>query len=99
MHDLTFNFLHRLRWFQLRDVQPVPSAKFLDCILYSREQLVKEYQAMPEKGDPEDLPQVFLFVPALDMPSAVFGSCLSESKHSYTLDDIHGFTSGALGDH
>lgn len=36
----------------------MPEAKFLDCILYSREQLVKEYQAMPEKGNPEDLPQV-----------------------------------------
>ena len=30
----------------------------LDIILYSREQLVKEYNAMPEKGDPGDLPQV-----------------------------------------
>ena len=39
-------------------MQPVPTAKFLDCILYSREQLVKEYQAMPEKGNPEDLLQV-----------------------------------------
>ena len=46
------------RWFLLQDVQPVAEAKFLDCILYSREQLVKEYEAMPEKGKPEDLPQV-----------------------------------------
>lgn len=46
------------RWFPLQDVQPIPEAQYLDCILYSREQLVKEYQAMPEKGDPEDLPQV-----------------------------------------
>lgn len=42
----------------LQDVQPIPEARFLDCILYSREQLVKEYKAMPEKGNPEDLPQV-----------------------------------------
>lgn len=45
------------RWFRLQDVQPVPQAKFLDCILYSREQLMKEYQAMPEKGNSKDLPQ------------------------------------------
>lgn len=45
------------RWFQLQDVQPVPEAKFLDCILYSRDQLMKEYEAMPEKGDPADLPE------------------------------------------
>ena len=30
----------------------------LDIILYSREQLVKEYNAMPEKGNPQELPQV-----------------------------------------
>jgi hypothetical protein len=31
-------------------VQPVPDAKHLDIILYSREQLIKEYQAMPSKA-------------------------------------------------
>ena len=46
------------RWFDAADVEPVPQAKMLDIILYSREQLVKEYNAMPEKGDPGDLPQV-----------------------------------------
>ncbi|DBB05958.1 TPA: hypothetical protein ACH3X3_009951 [Trebouxia sp. C0006] len=40
-----------------QDVQPVPEAKFLNCILYSRDQLMKEYEAMPEKGDPADLPE------------------------------------------
>lgn len=34
----------------------VPEAKFLDVILYSREQLVKEYEAMPGKGSPKALP-------------------------------------------
>lgn len=45
------------RWFQLQDVQPVPEAKFLDCILYSREQILKEYEAMPHKESQADLPQ------------------------------------------
>lgn len=30
-------------------MQPIPEAKFLDLILYSREQLIKEYKAMPSK--------------------------------------------------
>ena len=34
----------------------VPEAKYLDIILYSREQLVKEYAAMPSKGDGSHLP-------------------------------------------
>ena len=46
------------RWFCSSDVQ-VPEAKALDIILYSREQLVKEYGDMPvAKGNPEDLPNV-----------------------------------------
>jgi hypothetical protein len=45
----------RLRWFSAADVE-VPEAKFLDVILYSREQLVQEYEAMPGKGDPAALP-------------------------------------------
>lgn len=43
------------RWFPAVEVT-VPEAKFLDVILYSREQLVKEYEAMPGKGDPTSLP-------------------------------------------
>ncbi|EIE18622.1 flagellar associated protein [Coccomyxa subellipsoidea C-169] len=43
------------RWFPAEDVQ-VLEAKFLDVILYSREQLVQEYEAMPGKGDPAVLP-------------------------------------------
>jgi hypothetical protein len=47
------------RWFPEAAVQPVPEAKYLDLILYSREQLLKEYQAMPSKTggdvDPEKL--------------------------------------------
>lgn len=46
------------RWFTAGDVE-VPEAKHLDIILYSREQLVKEYQDMPvAKGSPDDLPNV-----------------------------------------
>ncbi|GFR41582.1 hypothetical protein Agub_g2303, partial [Astrephomene gubernaculifera] len=36
------------RWFSAADVE-VPEAKFLDIILYSREQLLAEYAAMPAK--------------------------------------------------
>ena len=35
----------------------MPEAKYLDVILYSREQLVKEHEAMPSKGDADALPQ------------------------------------------
>lgn len=36
----------------------MPQAKFLDIIVYSREQLTKEYDAMPDaKGDPALLPR------------------------------------------
>jgi hypothetical protein len=38
------------RWFKEADVAPLPKAKFLDVILYSREQLEKEYLAMPTKS-------------------------------------------------
>jgi hypothetical protein len=31
-------------------VQPVPEAAFLDIILYSREQLLQEYAAMPTRA-------------------------------------------------
>ncbi|KAK9807835.1 hypothetical protein WJX72_010616 [[Myrmecia] bisecta] len=44
------------RWFRERDVE-VPDAQYLDVILYSREQLIKEYEAMPTKGDPQQLPR------------------------------------------
>jgi len=37
------------RWFREADVAPLPEAKWLDVILYSREQLEKEYAAMPTK--------------------------------------------------
>jgi hypothetical protein len=36
------------RWFPAADVTAT-EAKWLDCILYSREQLSKEYAAMPIK--------------------------------------------------
>lgn len=48
-------YVLRHRWFPAADVE-VPEAKFLDVILYSREQLVQEYEAMPGKGDPAALP-------------------------------------------
>mmetsp|Transcript_4367 Transcript_4367/g.11853 ORF Transcript_4367/g.11853 Transcript_4367/m.11853 type:complete len:257 (+) Transcript_4367:57-827(+) len=46
------------RWFKAKDVE-VPEAAYLDLILYSREQLVKEYAAMPSaKGEGVELPNV-----------------------------------------
>jgi hypothetical protein len=46
-------------------VQPVPEAKHLDIILYSREQLLQEYAAMPSKtgGDAVDPEQLLPDVP------------------------------------
>jgi hypothetical protein len=38
----------------------VPEAKYLDLILYSREQLVKEYQAMPSKSGGDIDPEQYL---------------------------------------
>lgn len=46
--------LHR-RWFPASKVE-VPEAKFLDVILYSREQVVKEYADLPQKGLGSNLP-------------------------------------------
>lgn len=51
----------------------VNEAKFLDIILYSREQLVKEYEAMPSKGaaaggDLPDAPWGIISVKAQDEP-------------------------------
>ena len=43
------------RWFPADKVQ-ASKAKFLDLILYSREQLVKEHEAMPGKGPSDHLP-------------------------------------------
>lgn len=39
---------HVLRWFPREQVPP-PRARYLDLILYSREQLLKEYQDMPSQ--------------------------------------------------
>jgi hypothetical protein len=36
------------RWLRESDVSPLPAARFLDVILYSRAQLLKEYADMPE---------------------------------------------------
>lgn len=46
------------RWFSASDLtQGIPDAKYLDIILYSREQLVKEYADMPTKdGAGTELP-------------------------------------------
>ena len=44
------------RWFSAASVE-APEAKYLDIILYSREQLVKEYEAMPSKGSRDALPK------------------------------------------
>ncbi|GAB4817927.1 hypothetical protein N2152v2_004973 [Parachlorella kessleri] len=45
------------RWFPADQVQP-PPAKFLDIILYSREQLLKEYEALPYAEGNAELPGV-----------------------------------------
>ena len=45
------------RWFP-KDAVESRKAKVLDLILYSREQLVKEYDDMPEKGPSTSLPNV-----------------------------------------
>jgi len=44
------------RWFPAHKVD-TRKAKYLDLILYSREQLVKEHDAMPGKGPSESLPE------------------------------------------
>lgn len=51
------------RWFPEAEVQPVPEAAHLDLILYSREQLVEEYRAMPSKGQDQDPEQLLPNVP------------------------------------
>lgn len=43
------------RWIPAERVQ-LPEAAMLDVILYSRKQIVKEYEAMPAKGSPADVP-------------------------------------------
>lgn len=45
------------RWFPADQVTAT-KAKYLDVILYSREQMIKEYEALPSKsGSADDLPQ------------------------------------------
>eukprot|EP00884_Botryococcus_braunii_P007842 jgi/Botrbrau1/17059/Bobra.0258s0002.1 len=48
------------RWFPLENVGPLHEAKFLDIILYSRQQLLEEYKDLPTeaKGHPDSIPQV-----------------------------------------
>ena len=47
------------RWFPKSQVPAPPAAAFLDIILYSREQMIKEYEALPLEGrDAADLPNV-----------------------------------------
>uniref|UniRef100_A0A383V540 Flagellar associated protein n=1 Tax=Tetradesmus obliquus TaxID=3088 RepID=A0A383V540_TETOB len=65
------------RWFPESAVQPVPQAQHLDIILYSRQQLLQEYAAMPSKtggqaADPEqllpDVPWGIISIKAQDEP-------------------------------
>ena len=44
------------RWFPAEAVE-APEAQYLDIILYSRDQLVKEHEDMPSKGSADPLPQ------------------------------------------
>lgn len=47
------------RWFPKDQVPAPPAAAYLDIILYSREQMLKEYEALPLEGrDAADLPPV-----------------------------------------
>ena len=46
-------FLPGGRWFPAEAVT-APVAQFLDVILYSREQLLKEYEALPYKDGAQD---------------------------------------------
>ncbi len=69
-----------LRWFSTEDVE-VPVAKFLDVILYSREQLVKEYNDMPAgKGSSEALPDA-----PWGIIRCVVRAVHSRASHSYLL--------------
>ncbi|CAG9467509.1 unnamed protein product [Pedinophyceae sp. YPF-701] len=44
------------RWVNRSDVQPVPQAKMLDLILYSREQIIKERADLPAEDKQGDVP-------------------------------------------
>lgn len=44
------------RWFPSNAVPNPPTAKYLDIILYSRVQLIKEYEALPSTDKTQDLP-------------------------------------------
>lgn len=58
------------RWFPSNAVPNPPIAKYLDIILYSRDQLLKEYEALPSKdksnGDLPDAPWGIISIKAQD---------------------------------
>ena len=62
------------RWFPLEKLQAshIPTAKYLDIILYSREQMIKEYEALPLEGrstvDLPDAPWGIISIKAQNEP-------------------------------
>lgn len=55
------------RWIDRKDIQQVPTATWLDIILYSREQILKEDAAMGEMQSPNDAPWGIISVKAQDV--------------------------------
>ena len=66
------------RWVPASRVS-VPQAKMLDVILYSREQIVKEREAMPEKGSASDLP---------DAPWGIISIKAQDEEHETPMQPI-----------
>jgi hypothetical protein len=69
------SFLPGGRWFPAEAVT-APVAQFLDVILYSREQLLKEYEALPYKDGAQDQARPCLAGPALAWLPACLPACL-----------------------
>ena len=69
-----------IRWFPEEKVE-IPQAQYLDIILYSREQLTKEYTAMPDaKGDPQLLPQAPWGIISIKAQVSVMSDSMLQSK-------------------
>ena len=56
-----------VRWFPVEAVPPPPVAKYLDVILYSREQINKEAAAMDRTEEPTTAPWGIISVKAQDV--------------------------------
>ena len=98
VHHGPMQLLHGLRrWFCASDVE-VPDAKYLDIILYSRQQLLKEYEAMPKdkRRQLPDAPWGIISVKAQDedheTPMQVMGCsrpiCMRQGPTETLMDSI-----------